>query len=95
VTIWDDYIREIEQDLAERRKSLEPLKSGQMRLGERRIGIDPWVDTTEREISAAPLFFAEHGRVDGASRGLEGLPRRLSAVIRLSRCRGLAEIHSR
>jgi len=51
VTIWDDYIREIEQDLAERRRSLEPLKSGQMRLGERRIGTDPWVDTTKREIS--------------------------------------------
>jgi hypothetical protein len=51
VTIWDDYIREIEQDLAERRRSLEPLKSGQMRLGERRTGTDPWVDTTKREIS--------------------------------------------
>jgi hypothetical protein len=51
VTIWDDYVREIEQDLAERRRSLEPLKSGQMRLGERRIGTDPWVDTTKREIS--------------------------------------------
>jgi hypothetical protein len=35
VTTWDEYIREMEQDLAERRKSLEPLKSGQMRLGER------------------------------------------------------------
>jgi hypothetical protein len=51
VAIGDDYIREIEQDLAERRRSLEPLKSGQMRLGERRIGTDPWVDTTKREIN--------------------------------------------
>jgi hypothetical protein len=33
VTTWDEYIREMEQDLAERRTSLEPLKSGQMRLG--------------------------------------------------------------
>jgi hypothetical protein len=49
VTTWDEYIREMEQDLAERRKSLEPLKSGQMRLGER-IGADPWIDITQREI---------------------------------------------
>ncbi len=49
MTTWDEYIREMEQDLAERRKSLEPLKSGQMRLGER-IGADPWIDITQREI---------------------------------------------
>jgi hypothetical protein len=49
VTAWDEYIREMEQDLAERRKSLKPLKSGQMRLGER-IGADPWIDITQREI---------------------------------------------
>jgi hypothetical protein len=49
VTIWDEYIREMEEDLAERQKSLEPLKSGGMRLGER-TGTGQWVDITQREI---------------------------------------------
>jgi hypothetical protein len=46
-------------------------------------------------VITAPLFFAEHGRVDGASRRLEGLPRRCAAMIRLPQCRDLSEMRLR
>ncbi len=49
MTIWDDYIHQVERDLAERQRSLEPLKSGGMRISER-TSADQWVDITQREI---------------------------------------------
>ena len=49
MSVWDDFIHRLEQDLAECRRDLELLESGQMQHRERR-GDDPWIDTTQREI---------------------------------------------
>src|SRR6516225_1059087 len=49
MSVWDDFIHRLEQDLAECRRDLELLESGQMQHRERK-GDDPWVDTTQREI---------------------------------------------
>ena len=49
MSVWDDFIHRLEQDLAECRRDLELLESGQMQHRERR-GDDPWVDTTQGEI---------------------------------------------
>ena len=49
MSVWDDFIHRLEQDLAECRRDLELLESGQMHHRERRGG-GPWIDTTQREI---------------------------------------------
>ena len=49
MSVWDDLIHRLEQDLAEFRRDLELLESGQMQHRERRNG-GAWVDTTQREI---------------------------------------------
>ena len=49
MSVWHDLIRRLEQHLAECRKDLELLESGQMQHRERRDG-GAWVDTTQREI---------------------------------------------
>ncbi len=49
MSVWHDFIHRLEQDLAECRRDLELLESGQMQHRERR-GDDLWVDTTQREI---------------------------------------------
>jgi hypothetical protein len=49
MSVWDDLIHHLEQDLIECRKDLELLESGQMEHRERRSG-GPWVNTTQREI---------------------------------------------
>src|SRR5262245_56883894 len=49
MSVWDDFIHRLEQDLAECRRDLELLESGQMQHRERRDG-GAWVDTTQREI---------------------------------------------
>src|SRR6516165_10316015 len=48
MSVWDDFIHRLEQDLAECRRDLELLESGQMQYRERK-GDDPWVDTTQRD----------------------------------------------
>ena len=49
LSFWDDYRKRIEADIAEARKSLAPLESGEQRLGERKID-EIWRDTTEEWI---------------------------------------------
>jgi len=49
ISVWDDFIHRLEQDLAECRRDLELLESGQMQHRERRDG-GAWVDTTQGEI---------------------------------------------
>jgi hypothetical protein len=49
MSVWDDFIHRLEQDLAECRRDLELLESGQMQHRERRDG-GAWVNTTQREI---------------------------------------------
>ena len=49
MSVWDDFIHRLEQDLAECRRDLELLESGQMQHRERRDG-GAWVDTTQQEI---------------------------------------------
>ena len=49
MSVWDDFIHRLEQDLAECRRDLELLESGQMQYRERRDG-GAWVDTTQGEI---------------------------------------------
>jgi hypothetical protein len=49
MSVWDDFIHRLEQDLAECRRDLELLESRQMQHRERRDG-GAWVDTTQREI---------------------------------------------
>ena len=49
MSVWDDFIRRLEQDLAECRSDLELLESGRMQNRERRNG-GAWVDTTQREL---------------------------------------------
>src|SRR6516164_2257394 len=49
MSVWDDFIRRLEQDLAECRSDLELLESGRMQNRERRDG-GAWVDTTQREL---------------------------------------------
>jgi hypothetical protein len=49
MSVWDDFIHRLEQDLAECRRDLELLESGQMQHRERRDG-GAWVDTTRGEI---------------------------------------------
>ena len=47
---WDDYQKRIEAELAQARKDLAPLISGEKRLGER-MGEGPWRDITQEWIS--------------------------------------------
>ena len=49
MSVWDDFIHRLEHDLAECRRDLELLESGQMQHRERRDG-GAWVDTTQGEI---------------------------------------------
>src|SRR5262249_14423386 len=49
MSVWHDFIRRLEQDLAECRSDLELLESGRMQNRERRDG-GAWVDTTQREL---------------------------------------------
>jgi len=49
MSVWDDFIRRLEQDLAQCRSDLELLESGRMQNRERRDG-GAWVDTTQREL---------------------------------------------
>src|SRR5215469_1471849 len=49
MSVWDDLIHRLEQDLAQCRRDLELLESGQMQHRERRDG-GAWVDTTQQEI---------------------------------------------
>ena len=44
MSVWHDFIRRLEQDLAECRSDLELLESGRMQNRERRV------DTTQREL---------------------------------------------
>src|SRR5262249_28387522 len=49
MSVWHDFIRRLEQDLAECRSDVELLESGRMQHRERRDG-GTWVDTTQREL---------------------------------------------
>src|SRR5262249_52892646 len=49
MSVWHDFIRRLEQDLAECRSDLELIESGRMQNRERRDG-GAWVDTTQREL---------------------------------------------
>jgi len=49
MSVWDDLIHRLEQELAQCRRDLELLESGQMQHRERRDG-GAWVDTTQQEI---------------------------------------------
>ena len=44
-SFWNDYRTRIEDDLAQTKRSLAPLESGHMHLGERKPG-EPWKDIT-------------------------------------------------
>ena len=69
MSVWHDFIRRLEQDLAECRGDLELLESGRMQNRERRDG-GAWVDTTQRETRLA------HKKTIGM---YEGLVRKLRA----------------
>jgi hypothetical protein len=45
MSVWHDFVRRLEQDLAESRSDLELLESGRMQNRERRDG-GAWIDTT-------------------------------------------------
>jgi hypothetical protein len=49
MSVWHDFIHRLEQDMAECRRDLELLESGQLQYRERRAG-GAWVETTQREI---------------------------------------------
>jgi hypothetical protein len=49
MSVWDDFIHRLEQDMTECRRDLELLESGQLQHRERRAG-GAWVDTTQQEI---------------------------------------------
>ena len=68
MSVWHDFIRRLEQDLAEC-SDLELLESGRMQNRERRNG-GAWVDTTQRELDW-------HKKPIGM---YEGLVRKLRAV---------------
>ena len=74
MSVWHDFIRRLEQDLAECRSDLELLESGRMQNRERRDG-GAWVDITQRELDwhkktigmyegLARKLRAEHGGED-------------------------------
>ena len=67
MSVWDDFIHRLEQDLAECRRDLELLELGQMQHRERK-GDDPWVDTTQREID-----WHKKNRANGSLRPVRGL----------------------
>jgi hypothetical protein len=69
MSVWDDFIRRLEQDLAECRSDVELLESGRVRHRERRDG-GAWVDTNQRELGW-------HKKTIGM---YEGLVRKLRAV---------------
>ena len=49
MSVWDDFIHRLEQDMTECRRDLELLESGQLQHRERRAE-GAWVDTTQQEI---------------------------------------------
>jgi len=50
LSFWDDYKKRNESDLAEARRDLTTLESGEMHLGERKSD-GPWRDTTQEWIA--------------------------------------------
>ena len=51
MVIMGDYMRRIEErDLAELRRQLQPLESGEMHLAERKCGATEWTDITQQQI---------------------------------------------
>jgi hypothetical protein len=59
---WDDYRKRIEGDLADVRRDLAPLESGEMTLSSR-TGNGPWRDTT-------PEMIAQHKRTIATFEGI-------------------------
>lgn len=55
----EDYLRHCERELAELRAQLEPLESGSMHTGEKRLG-GPWTDTTARDIERLKKSIKEY-----------------------------------
>jgi len=55
----DEYRKRIEDDLAELRRYLAPLESGEMHLGERRPG-EPWKDVTTERIAFHKVTLATY-----------------------------------
>jgi hypothetical protein len=47
--VWEDYAARLEKDIADFKRDLKSLESGELRHAER-IGGGQWVDTTQREI---------------------------------------------
>ena len=68
MSVWDDFIRRLEQEVAECRSDLKLLESGRMQNRERRDA-GAWVDTTQRELD-------RHKKTIGM---YEGLVRKLRA----------------
>ena len=73
MSVWHDFIRRLEQDLAECRSDLELLESGRMQNRERRDG-GAWVDTTQRELDWHKKTI---GMYEGLIRKLRGGTRRI------------------
>ncbi|MGD0186968.1 MAG: hypothetical protein ABSC25_17180 [Roseiarcus sp.] len=68
-----DYLRDIqEQRLPELRAQLDPLVSGEMRLGERK-GNGPWTDTTQRQIEYLLRAIAQYETIAARLRNEEVL----------------------
>src|SRR6266700_7638314 len=77
MSVWDDFIRRLEQELAECRSDLELLESGRMQNRERRDG-GAWVDTTQQELGPYARFIEaikqglrEAGYVEGRNVAIE------------------------
>jgi hypothetical protein len=70
----EEYARRIEADIAEFKRDLAPLESGELRLSERKAN-GPWVDTTQREIDWHKRTIAQYEVILTQIRGrLAGQP---------------------
>jgi hypothetical protein len=59
LAVLNDYVRCIETQKIELWKQLELLSTGQLHVGERKLGRSIWSDTTHQEISRLKTAIAE------------------------------------
>ena len=57
MTIWHDFVRRLEEDIAKSKDFLEPPETGRMHLGHRPAGGE-WRDTTQEYIERERAIIA-------------------------------------
>ncbi len=63
LNILDDYIKSLEERIADEKKFLKPLEDGTMHLGTRPAGSSEWIDITQQHIEQCRTAIATYERI--------------------------------